>query len=892
MTSQENKTTSATQTVDDQNIERNTPAEPSRLLRRIKQILPPLFLLVVAVLADQEFQNLNVHAIRGALGTFTAVQFFSVQLLAVAGVFAMGLYDLYAARVFSITVARQTLLQNAWIANTFNNLVGLSGLAGSGIRILLLRREQVDIQRAGAMSALIMASIPVGLAALCWPLILSGGEGTDRLPVPAWAAWSVVAGFAIYLPVYLFVFYKGSFIRVLHGLSGQKPGTLLVMIVISTLDWLLAYATCWLAVKFAGASVPPLHFLYAFVLASAVGILSLIPGGLGVFDLALAALLARFVEVPESIVSGLLVYRLCYYFLPWLTAVYVGAERLVIPDFLQSLALVRQLRDSRLPQLLRLPLDVLASLGVRVLAYLTFGGGVVLLVSSTFPVLKDRFALLYQAVPLAAIELSHLLSVASGVMLIALSRGIAAQVRSAYHLTQLLLIGGAAFSLLKGIDFEEAIVLLTVSFLLRQQRQRFYRQSFPLLSTHSLKWMAGLLVSVVGFAWLGDWVHGDVSWGWDSLSRFAPASHAPRFVRGMYVASAVVVAFIGWSLFRRPKPIHGAPDEKELAAAEAVMTEYGGNDFAHLLFLGDKSLQWSTDRKAFIQYGAIRDRLIALGDPLGATDSFDKAIIAFRDFADLHDLTPCFYEVSEQHIHRYHDAGFALFKLGETASVKLEDFTLSGKRGEAIRHGVNRARRGGARFEMLQQPLEPPQIERLRSVSDAWLAERNVAEKGFSLGNFNESYLARSPIGAIFVDDTLAAFASLMPDYGRHSELGVDLMRHIPQAPPGTMDMLFAELMSHAQAQGYRYFNLGMAPLVGVGETRYARTGEKVARLAYEYGNRFYNYKGVRSFKEKFHPEWRSVYLAYPVFTPLPMLLIDSAALIAGGYRQIFFKSV
>jgi len=82
-----------------------------------------------------------------------------------------------------------------------------------------------------------------------------------------------------------------------------------------------------------------------------------------------------------------------------------------------------------------------------------------------------------------------------------------------------------------------------------------------------------------------------------------------------------------------------------------------------------------------------------------------------------------------------------------------------------------------------------------------------------------------------------------------------------------------------------------MAPLVGVGETRYARAGERVARLAYEYGNRFYNYKGLRSFKEKFNPEWRSAYLAYPVLTPLPMLLIDSAALIAGGYRRIFFKT-
>ena len=82
------------------------------------------------------------------------------------------------------------------------------------------------------------------------------------------------------------------------------------------------------------------------------------------------------------------------------------------------------------------------------------------------------------------------------------------------------------------------------------------------------------------------------------------------------------------------------------------------------------------------------------------------------------------------------------------------------------------------------------------------------------------------------------AFANLMPGYGSREEVGVDLMRQRPDAPPGIMDFLFAELFAWAQGQGYRHFNLGTAPLGGVGESRYARAGERVARLAYEYGNR------------------------------------------------------
>jgi len=531
------------------------------------------------------------------------------------------------------------------------------------------------------------------------------------------------------------------------------------------------------------------------------------------------------------------------------------------------------------------------SLGVRVLAYLTFGGGLVLLASAAFPALADRLTALNRYLPGAAIEISHQLAIVAGVLLLALSRGIAGQVRSAYRLTQCLLIGGAIFSLLKGIDYEEATLLVGVALLLRQQRSRFYRDSYPLFSLRNLAWLAALVLALAAFAWLGAWVHGEVPLGWDYLSRFEPAQEAPRFARGLLVAAFVAIVYVGWSFFRRPLTRIEPPGQLELDEAEAVLERYGGSEFAHLVFLGDKFLFWSSARDAFIQYGKIRDRLISLGDPCGNPEAFDAMILAFREYADRHDLTPCFYEASETHLHFYHDAGMALFKLGETALVDVATFTTAGKRGESLRHSANRAQRDGTTFEMLSQPVDEQIWPQLRAVSDAWLADRGAAEKGFSLGSYNETYLRRGPIAVIRVEERIVAFATLLPDYGSHSQISIDLMRHRSDAPKGTMDFLFVELIRHAREQGYRYFNLGMAPLGGVGETRYARTGEKVARLAFEYGNRFYNYKGLRSFKEKFHPQWRSAYLAYPVLTPLPLLLMDSAALIAGGYRRIFLKS-
>jgi phosphatidylglycerol lysyltransferase len=863
----------------------------SRTLHWIRRVLPAAFLVLVGVLAVRELRGMDLHAVRALLHDISLSQLLIIQLAAIAGILAMSLYDWRAARALQIRFPARTLVRNAWIANAFNNLIGLSGLAGSGIRMLLLGSSGIEPRRAAAFSALIMAAVPVGLAVLCWPLLLAGGVGMDRLPVPAWSAWLALVAFAAYLPVFALTLHRGMFARLLHDLAPQSTATLAGLIAISTLDWLIAAATAWITLEYCGAAIPWPQFLAGFVLASTLGILSLIPGGLGVFDTALVVLLSPHAQGPEHIVSAVLVYRLCYYLVPWLVAVYLGADRLMLPQHWQRLPIVSQWRASRLTLLLRFPLNMLASLGVRALAYLTFSGGIILLVSAAFPTLSDRLAVLNTYLPLAAVEISHTLSIAAGALLIALSRGIAAQVRSAYHLTQVLLVTGALFSFLKGIDYEEAITLLTVALLLWRQRKRFYRESYPLFSPRSLFWLAGLVVAITGFAWLGSWVHGGIPLGWDYLSRFAHNQEAPRFARGLLVAMAATTAFIGWSFYQRPRIATAQADPQALAEAETVLNRYGGSEFAHLLFLGDKSLLWTRERQAFIQYGRIRDRLVSLGDPCGDPDAFDAAILAFRDYADLHDLTPCFYEVSETHMHHYHDAGFALFKLGETAMVPLGGFTTEGKRGESLRHSINRARRDGAEFKLIEQPLDASLWPELRAISDSWLAGRHTAEKGFSLGNFNDAYLRRSAVAVITVQQRVVAFANLMPDYGSHSVLSIDLMRHLPEVPPGTMDLLFVELIQYAKAQGYRYFNLGMAPLGGVGETRYARAGERIARLAYEYGNRLYNYKGLRSFKDKYHPEWHSAYLAYPVLTPLPMLLLDNMALIAGGYRRIFFRS-
>ena len=179
------------------------------------------------------------------------------------------------------------------------------------------------------------------------------------------------------------------------------------------------------------------------------------------------------------------------------------------------------------------------------------------------------------------------------------------------------------------------------------------------------------------------------------------------------------------------------------------------------------------------------------------------------------------------------------------------------------------------------------ELDALRVVSDDWLSRRGASEKGFSLGFFQPEYVRRFPAAVIEKDGQIAAFASVWPGPGK-MELSVDLMRHLESAPKNAMEVLFVHLMLWGAEQGYEWFNLGMAPLSGLEASPLAPLWSRLGRIVYRRGEAFYNFQGLRAFKEKFHPVWEPRYLAYPGGLSLPRVMADVSALVAGGYTRIF----
>ncbi len=97
--------------------------------------------------------------------------------------------------------------------------------------------------------------------------------------------------------------------------------------------------------------------------------------------------------------------------------------------------------------------------------------------------------------------------------------------------------------------------------------------------------------------------------------------------------------------------------------------------------------------------------------------------------------------------------------------------------------------------------------------------------------------------------------------------------------------------MDHLKQTGVTQLNLGMAPLSGLSDHAGAPLWNHIGKQVFEKGERFYNFKGVKTFKSKFDPEWQPRYLIAGGFGLPVSAMLDVTLLIGGGLRGVFARA-
>lgn len=848
------------------------PGERSRLARWIG----PLAVLAIVAIALSVLRGaLRHYRYRDLANALHAIPNSQIAWAAVLTVIAYAIlpgYDALALKYAGRRIPLRRVAFGSFIAYGLSQTLGFAALTGNAIRYRFWSSwglSNAEIARAAGFAS---STFTLGVVAIAGVVLLIEPVTTvELLHVPLLLARSV--GIVCVAIVAAYLAWSGlrhEPVRI-RGFEIPVPrlSTASTQLAVAIADWGFAGAVLFVLLPAARPAFLP--FLGVFLLAQFVGLVSHVPGGLGVFEALMVVLLAPTLGARD-VVGALLAYRLIYYLLPFVIA-----------------ALFLTAHESRIDVPLRIAGRVagrwVPALVPHALSITTFVAGAILLFSGATPSVRSRLALLHDALPLALIEASHLTASLTGAALLVVAWGIRRRLDAAYHITIGLLALGIVTSLLKGLDWEEALALALVLAMLVPARAAFYRRTRLLNEPFTPQWIVAVATVVGASIWLGaiSFRHASPSSGlW---LRFAPHADAARFLRASAGVVLALAGYAGLRLLRIAPPEITAPDDDALTRAAAIIAT-SSDTTANLALLGDKRLLFSDSGRAFIMYGVVGRSWIALGDPVGPPSEVAELAWKFREEADRHDAWTVFYLVSSTSLPLCIDLGLSLVKIGERAVVPLTEFSLNGGSRKRLRQVMRFFESERAVFEVVPMSEVPALIPELRRISDDWLAAKRTREKGFSLGYFDERYLSAFPVACVRVDGRLVAFANIWQATDKR-EMSVDLMRYSSDAPAGVMDFLFISMMLWGRDQGYETFDLGMASLSGIEGRELAPLWNRAGAWLFRHGEQFYNFQGLRRYKAKFDPRWEPRYLASPGGLALPRALAGVSILISRGLRGV-----
>src|SRR5512136_397208 len=423
----------------------------TKIIRILKIFIVPFLLAIAIWVLHSELKTFHFQDALQSLNELPNQSILLCFLLTIFSYLIMSGYDLLALRYIRHPLPYPKIGVASFIGYAFSNNIGLSMLAGGSVRYRLYSSWGLTAFEITEVVGFCTLSLWLGFFALGGAVFL-----LEPMPVPK----------ALHIPFYSVKFVGILFLAsvityVLLSLSRKNafslgewefylpsPKLLASQVLVAVFDWTLAGTTLFVLLPGTATLSWP-WFISVYMLGQLVGLISQLPGGLGVFE-TVVIFLTSAVLPAHRVVAALLVYRGVYYFLPLL----VAAGLLAGQEILE-----RKAGAQRLVQTFGHWASYLVP---QILAFSSFVGGAILLFSGSTPAISWRLTWLRSFLPLGVIEISHFLGSLVGVALLLLARSLQRRVDVAYILTLCLLGAGIVFSLVKGFDYEEAIVLFLV----------------------------------------------------------------------------------------------------------------------------------------------------------------------------------------------------------------------------------------------------------------------------------------------------------------------------------------------------------------------------------------------------------------------------------------------
>ncbi|BAV58762.1 phosphatidylglycerol lysyltransferase domain-containing protein [Candidatus Endomicrobiellum trichonymphae] len=814
----------------------------------IKFIIVPLgFLIFIGalMLLHDQLKDLSYVDIINALKAIPALRITIALFLSLSYYLIFGGYDVIAFKYIGLKVplSLKDILFTCFISNVLGSNTGYSMLFGGSIRYRLYSVYNVPI--VDVTKIIIFSSITIWLG-----FLTVGGLIFTFAPVSLERMFSFTTRtiglfFIAVLVLYIFLSILRSRPIKIFKWNVAFPNIKIVssQILLATYDWLIASLILYILMP--SGEISYFVLLKAFLVSQLLGIISQVPGGIGVFETAISKLLPNSAGNP-GVIGGLLAYRAIFYFFPFLIA-------LALLGIFEIMMFIKKFNGKA-----KIFGKTISSVIIRVIALSSFFAGMIVMFSTSTPFDVVQLKFVINILPAWFANLSHFLLSITAIGLLFVSKTLQLRVKSAWSTACILISFMIVLVLVVG---EPPLVLLYLIALLLSllfSKKYFYRDMSILNTAFNAWWFSAIAVGGILSVWIGFFVNRQDTFSWVHLGVFfkniLSTTDAARFLRaslGMGIIIFIaVLEQISRNLFKKPVSFTKRDIKNIVDSSDYT---YSFNALA-----SDKSYIVNDEKDAFIMYAKSKGSLIALGDPIGKSERRNELLWQFKEIADNALAKPAFIGVDHKYMQIYDDIGLDTFNIGQEARVPLITFDKRDNRFEYFCSLEKDIEDSGFKYQIMNAGQFGQYKEIFAKINEEWEKNTNYLERNFIPGKYDESYMNDMDFGILEKAGKIYAFSIIIKTKNK-CELSSEVVRYIKCDHNVFAYVVFKNIL-WAKQNEYDWFNLGFAYSPAVNsDGGVIRHFAKMFMFAEHFD---YNLVFLRKFKDKFYPVWRNKYIA------------------------------
>lgn len=304
----------------------------SPIIKNFRQVIPIVFVIILfsisIVAIVSELKKDNIESVWLYLQNIPRWHKLTALGMTILGYGLMTGYDILGFRHIRQQLSPLKIAFTAFISYAVGNTVGFTAFSGTAIRYHYYGKSGISKVKIAELILFTHLTFWLGLlsisgvVALLDPVTL---PKAIKLPFASIHSLGYLFLFLVLIYFIVSVTVKHSFFWGKEEITFPKPYISIGTIILAALDWGLAAGVLYLLLPISH-EMSYIGFFGIYIIALTSGLISTVPGGLGVFETVMLYLRPSSIEASDML-GGLIAYRLVYFFIPLIVAlILIGVQ--------------------------------------------------------------------------------------------------------------------------------------------------------------------------------------------------------------------------------------------------------------------------------------------------------------------------------------------------------------------------------------------------------------------------------------------------------------------------------------------------------------------------------------------------------------------------------------